>query len=474
MGEGGLTRPRLGILFVTSGWFREIGLQGAESDTSAEVERTARRAVERIGGFAETVFSGVLFSREDAEAAARAIQAAGVDAVLVSPLMWCEDAIPRSALDMLKGVPLILWIFSPLSTLAERVPFQTMLRGSGPVGAMQLSGMLKREGIPFHPVAGNAEDHAVYREIETLARAAAARRRLHGARIGVLPFPCDQMSVTWVDEFGLRARHGIELRPLELRRVRDAAAGCTAAEVRALCDEITAAGARVDVDGRNLEEGARYALALDRVRREERLSAIAMNDVIPEMHECFGLRPCLHSPALSREAVVTMETDIGAAVCMLALGLFTGEPPFYTEPLSVDYGADCLLMGHAGYHDPRNADPSFPVRIINDVEYESSDRFTGAATYFKYRPGEATVVSSVWGGHGLSWSCVEGTSEAGPPRLEGNCHLVFRPDARVKDFLQWAVRRGVSQHWIVVPGRRAVDLGLLCGMLGIGFEALAR
>jgi hypothetical protein len=171
---------------------------------------------------------------------------------------------------------------------------------------------------------------------------------------------------------------------------------------------------------------------------------------------------------------VTMEADVAAAVCMLALGLFTGLPPFYVEPFSVDYGANTLLMGHAGYHDPRNADPSFPVRVINDVEYENSDRFTGAATYFKYRPGEVTVVNSVWDGRGFTWSCIEGQSLAGPPRLEGNSHLVFQPDARVRDFLQWSVGRGVSQHWLVVPGRRAADIGLLCGVLGIDSGTMAR
>ena len=43
MGEGGMStgpsgsagaRPRLGVLLVTSGWFRDVGLQGSGSDTT--------------------------------------------------------------------------------------------------------------------------------------------------------------------------------------------------------------------------------------------------------------------------------------------------------------------------------------------------------------------------------------------------------------------------------------------------------
>ena len=48
----------------------------------------------------------------------------------------------------------------------------------------------------------------------------AVARSLRGLRVGVLPFPCDHMSTTYVDEFGLRARYGVELRYLELERFR--------------------------------------------------------------------------------------------------------------------------------------------------------------------------------------------------------------------------------------------------------------
>ena len=113
-----------------------------------------------------------------------------------------------------------------------------------------------------------------------------------------------------------------------------------------------------------------------------------MNDVIPEMHASFGLRPCLSNPALSASgAVVSMEADVGAAAAMLALRLFTGDSPFYTEPFSADYASNAVLMGHAGYHDTVNADPAGRMRIINDVEYENSDRFTGAANFLQVQAG---------------------------------------------------------------------------------------
>jgi len=478
-GQGGsgaaAVRPRLGILLVTSGWFRDVGLQGADSDTTREVARAGAAVVKRVEEFATPVCDGVLFSAPEAERAALRMRSEGVDGVLLVPLMWCEDAIPRAALRLLVDVPLVLWTWSPAPALPEFVPFQLMLRGSGPVCTMQLSGMLRREGRPFWSVAGHAGDAAVFDEIRSIAHAMAVRRALGEARVGLLPFPCDQMSGTWVDEFGLRARHGVELRHLELERFRRAASECPEEEVRRFRGDLLESGARVEVDERNLEEGIRYAIAMERVMREERLSALAMNDVIPEMHSCFGLRPCLSNPALSSAGeVVSMEGDVGAAVAMLALRLFTGEPPFYTEPLSIDDASGSMLMGHAGYHDAANADPSAAVRIVSDPEYENSDRFTGAVSFFKCRPGPVTAVNSIWDGDGLRWCLVEGESLAGPAKTEGDSHLVFRPAIGSKEFAREAVGIGVSQHWVFVPGHRSAEVDLLCSVLGIRSVAIGR
>ncbi|MGA2379034.1 MAG: hypothetical protein ABSG85_06960 [Spirochaetia bacterium] len=479
MGEGGMStgpsgsagaRPRLGVLLVTSGWFRDVGLQGSGSDTTREVARAGAAVVERLEEFADPIYDGVLFSTDDAEKAARRILAAGVDGVLLAPLMWCEDAIPRAALAHLKDLPLVLWTYSPGPSLPDVVPFQVMLRGSGAVCTMQLSGMLKRERRVFWSVAGHAEDPSVFHEIGSLARAMAVRRILRHSRIGVLPFPCEHMSATWVDEFGLRARYGVQLRHLELERLRRCAAESAPAEVAAFREAMVRGGARIEVDERNLLEGIRYAIAIERVMREERLFGLAMNDVIAEMHASFGMRPCLCNPALSSSgAVVSMEADVGAATAMLALRLFTGESPFYTEPLSADYESNAFLMGHAGYHDTANADPRVPVRVIRDVEYENSDPFTGAASCFKYRPGPVTSVNSVWDGEGLRWCCVEGESLPGPAKMEGNCHVLFRPAMSVGEFSRRVVEIGVSQHWVFVPGHCAADLAMLCGVLGVRF-----
>jgi L-fucose isomerase-like protein len=460
--------PRIGILFVTSGWFREVGLQDESGDTTAQVEETAATILRKLSGFLEPVYPGVVYSVDEAERAAAEFRRAGVDGLLLSPLMWCEDQIVRAALRDLRDLPLVLWTFSPSETLPEFVPFQSVIQGSGAVCTLQLSGMLAREGIRCRSVVGHAGDEELWKELELAVRAMAVARSLRDLRVGVLPFPCEQMSTTYVDEFSLRALYGVELRYLELERFRKAAQAAQPEEIRELREQIVSAGHEIRVDQRNLSEGARYALAMATVMREEGVQVLAMNDVIQEMHDSFGLRPSLWNPRLSASgAVVSMEADIAAGVCMYALRGFLGQSPLYTETLSVDYRENALLLGHAGYHDAVNADPDVPVQVIPDVEYENSDRFSGAATYFKYRSGPVTVVNAVWDGERLKWTMVEGRSLAGPPKMEGNCHLFCRLDVPVKEFFRQAVSGGVSQHWVVVSGNHASALMGLCSQLGV-------
>ncbi len=465
--------PKVGVALVTSGWFRDIGLQQEGSDTTARVGDLGDKIVARLDEFVEPVYRGILFTEEDARSAGQEMRAAGIDALLIAPLMWCEDQIVRALLKELPRVPIILWAFSPTASLPDYLEFQTMLQGSGAVCTLQLSGMLKREGHDYHSVAGSLEDEEVFNGLRRISRAIFLKRSLSTLKVGVLPFPCSYMSTTYVDEFQLRSRYGIELSYLELSRVESSAAGVASEDIALFREECFSADVVIGVDHRNLEQGVRFALALEQLVQEEDLGVLAMNDVIDEMHQSFGLRPCLCNPRIAENGtVVSMEADIAAGVDMYLLKGLTGSVPFYTEVFGVDYRENILLLGHAGYHEQVNADPAVPISIIPDIEYENSDTYTGCATYFKYREGPITVINSVWDGSQLKWLGLEARSLPGPPKLEGNCHLVCGLETAVAEFLTFAAESGVSQHWVVVPGHVLDEAELLCRYADIGFTAL--
>lgn len=463
-----MTRPVIGLLFSTSGWFREVGLQSTGSQTSEQVADCARLIETDLGRVTDVVSSGVVFSPETAAASARQMAAARVDGVVVCPLTWCEDNIVRAALAELVEVPRLLWTFSPGGRPELPMDFQSMLRRSSTVATMQLSGMFKREGKSYSSVVGDLGSAEVYSQITDWCLAVRIRRYLRDAVVGVLPFRCDQMSTTYVDEFLLRKQYGITLRYLELESLRRRARAIDAVAISDFIHDIRSRNIEIEVDEQEVIQGARYSLGLEALLEEEGLHLLAMNDVADEMHKSLGMRPCLTNPRMSASGVVVaMEADIGAVVAMAILRIFTGESPFYTEPLSVDFSAGTLLLGHAGYHDSSNSDSHYPIRIVADVEYQGSDPSQGAVTYFKFRPGPITAVNSVWTDHGLQWCAWEGFSLPGPPVLEGNCHLLGKPDIAVEGLINRAITTGVSQHWVIVGGHHMRRLIPLCRVLGI-------
>lgn len=466
-------KPEIGILFFTSGWFRDVGLQESGSPLTEEINLIAKEIIERLSRFIEPVYEGILFTEQEAEAAADRISASRVDGVIVSTLVWCEDQIVRAALTKLPGSlkhAMLVCTFFPEPTLPGFVTFGEMLKGSGVVGSLQISGCLKREGYTYRALSGYYRDSTLYQDIRDHCMSFAVARRLRNAKCGVLPFRCEHISATYVDEFKLRTLYGVRLTYLELQSVKKEAGLISGEEIAAFRELLTDKGYGIEVDDKNFAEGARYALTLERVLARENLEILAMNDITGEMHQCFGLRPCLDNPQLAESgAVIAMEADIPAGIAMYILRSFTGEPPFYTEIFTADLEKNVLLMGHAGYHDSANHDSAYPVKVIPDIEYKNSDTYSGACTYFKYKAGPVTAVNSVYNGEKLRWTVFEGTSLSGKPGMEGNCHLLCEIDLPVNEFLRKAIELGVSQHWIVISGIHAKRLSTLCGWLNIEY-----
>ena len=464
-------KPKIGLIFITSGWFRDVGLQTASSSVTDEVNSLAEEIVKNLSRFIDPVYHGVLFSEEQARQAADEITQADVKGIILSSLMWCEDQILRATLKQLPKLPILICTFFPTDNLPEFLSFMDVIKGSGSVGTLQMSGMLKREGYRYKTVTGYYKDADLYNEIQDHCLAFAIAQQLKNARCGVLPFRCDQMSTTYVDEFNIRTLYGIELQYLELERVRQEAQKTTNEEITRFLEVIKGQEYIIEIDKNNLYEGSKYALALEKIVSQEKLNMLAMNDVIDEMHKSFGLRPCLTNPALSASGtVISMEADIAAGIAMYILHLFTSKSPFYTEVFSADLEENALLMGHAGYHDSINHDKKYHVKIISDVEYENSDPFTGCCTYFKFKPGPVTIVNSVYNGEKLSWIVSEGYSLEGPPKMEGNCHLFCKLSVPLKTFYRKAIETGASQHFVVVPGHMMKQLEKLCQWLNIDYH----
>jgi L-arabinose isomerase len=456
-------KPKLGVFLVSGAWFREVGMQASGSSLTNEVDAIAEHVFKKVSVFSETVYSGVITSVKSAKEAAAIVKEKDVDAILIAPLMWCEDIILKTISKELPGKPIIFCTFMAYKSFKEYMSVDEMLKGTSTVGSLQMSGFLSKEGFNYVSVVGYYDDNKVYEEIKKHSLAIAINRGLRDINCGVLPFRCDQMTVTYVDEFNLHSLYGIELKYLELQKIKDIAMSFTENQITDFEKIIRNSGFEIEVDDRNLKEALKYSLAIEKAIKDEDLKIFAMNDVSDEMHDCFGLRPCLINPGLTEYGIsIPMEADISAGIAMHILSEFTKEASFYSEILCADLKDNTFIAGHAGYYDIQHCDPSYPVKIISDPEYKNTDRFTGACVYYKYKPGPVTAVNSIYDGNRLKWMAIEGMSLPGPPKLEGYCHAYCRIDKPLVEFFKESIESGVSQHWVLTPGHIADDLKLLC------------
>lgn len=463
-------KPKIGVLFVTSGWFRNVGLQSDESSFSDEVERIGKEIVSQLSDAIDPVYPGVLFSESGAIEAANEFKEEGVDGLIVSPLMWCEDQILRAALKELPALPLILCTFLPYITLPGYMKYSEMLKGSGTVGTLQVSGFLKREEYDYQAVTGYYKDPSVYLIIRDYCNALKVRKKLRNATVGVLPFPCNQMSTTYVDEFNIRKLYGVEYKYLEISRLYNTAQESSNGEIDDFKRNITEKGYKIEVDDRNLTEGIKYAIAMEKIVNAENINILCINDIIEEMHSVTGLRPSLCNPRLSESGVVVaMEADIPGGIGMYILRMFTGQIPIFTEVLTADLEKNSLVLGHAGYHEVVNHDENYPVKIVPDVEYKTTDKYSGAVSCIKYKPGDVTLVNCVYNGNRLRFTTFEGESVACPPMLEDTNHLFCRLNLPVMDFFNKVLKIGVSQHFLIIPGKYCDNLDRLCQFVDIEF-----
>ena len=83
-----------------------------------------------------------------------------------------------------------------------------LFKGSGPVGVLQASGVLRRLGRDFSFVFGDPNDKKLIEDVIKYAQVARLLKDLKNVKIGLLPYRCKVMTDIYVDEFSLMSQTG--------------------------------------------------------------------------------------------------------------------------------------------------------------------------------------------------------------------------------------------------------------------------
>jgi L-arabinose isomerase len=342
-----------------------------------------------------------------------------------------------------------------------------LFRASGPVGAVQASAPLKRLGKKFAFAFGSYKNKDAIKSIVEFSRACKTARELKNATIGVLPYRCDQMTGTYVDEFRLKKEIGPELKYISVNDYSRICAGIPDESVEAFVRDLKVNFKVADgVTEAGLAKAARVSLGLAKLVEKYRLDALAIEDVSEELHRVIGLRPCLYVPALFERAVVSMEAEVGGAVALLRLKKLARKAPMYAEMFTFDEDENCLLVGHAGIHDIDLAESRDTVLIEPDGEYVESER-DSCWMRFRARSGHVTMLSLFCDVDRFKMVVSSGECLGGKEKLLGSPHAYVKIATPLAEFFEKAIKTGMTQHWALVHGDVVNELIALADVLGV-------
>ena len=464
------THVKIGLAAICADWFKQIGMHDPDSNLATALRQDYSRMVEFLSGcFDEVIAPGILSSIDDVARATEKFEQEEADAVIIVHIVWSEDPILLNLLDRCRGTPLWLWNYHPTGMLPPRLTIDDLFRFCGTVGMLQGSAAMQKQGHRPDVFSGAPGDASLGNELRERCAALRIRRAFRGLRAGQVGGRYEAMAGTFVDDDALRQALGVTRVPISVGEYATACEAVDPGRVDQYCAELRDRYEVREVSDKSLRTAARNTLAVDDLVERHGLGAVTIQDLNEELHRRVGTRPCLYPPrSLDRGVVFSAEGDLNTALGLLAASRAAGAPAMYTEIFTFDPGENVLLMGHASIHDPRLA-AADGVRIVPDLEYRNADSVEGAWLEFILAPGPVTCVNLYDTGAGYRMTVFEGISVGPPRRLDGYGQAVVRPDLGVIALLERLTRRGMMQHFAIVPGRVTALLRTWCGIMGVEF-----
>ena len=474
MGNG-MAKPKAGVFMLSSEWFWKDGeIQNMFPDLPKKLENDVKKIISKLSTNLDIIHTGLIKSKEQIGALAKKVTDSNVDLILIVCVTWCDDAPLFAILDNISDeIPILMWCYVPSKKLPENISIGELIRRSGPVGALQFSGPMRRMKRKFQFVIGSSDDEDTIKDIEEWAGIFKLTGLLKNSTIGVLPYRCGYMSGTYTDEFRLMKEIGPNLKYISVAEYASVVDTIKDNEVKQYMSLLKKKYKIIDVGEKSLYQASKVSLGLAKLVVNHNLDGIAIDDLSDELHNILGLRPCLFVEDLFSKAVVTMEADISACVAMLILKYLSKQSPMFTEFFTFDLEKNIVLAGHAGNHDVRLADKQKNVRIVPDYEYAGAKKLEGAWMEFVGRAGKVTMVSLVDAKDKFQMIVITGSSQPEAFYLKGYPHMNIKLDTSIKNFYTICTRAGITQHFAVVYGDYISQLRKLAEVLDLRYIEIA-
>jgi L-arabinose isomerase len=463
------------MLLITTPRFKNLG-EGTESGVYHErKDREAAQLLARID-FAETIFPGVVYTREDLRAAIRRFAESDIDMVFAHFMSWSDDF---AWIRFLRDMPEMPIFFAGLNRDSigfndslEEDRFVEFLSAGSLVGLLEASGSASRFNRPlFYRRTGDID--GILEDLKRFSAAACLRSYLRQTSFALLPSYNEVMWATYVDPYSLFMKAGPELRFLggaELIEYIDNISDENASTV--MNTILGAYESQGEIDKEKMLASVKASMALEAIARAYRAELLVLNDVDAVLLRQVGLRPGFTPCPGTNDVMVVPEGDIGGGLASFILGKLTGQPVNYIEPFYVDKTAGVFHAGHAGPND--YTDPAGKTLISTDTRFAKSN-YKHAGAPFAWHligPGEKTMLHVSQSNGAFKMVCSVVDALPSKHFLAGYSHGIFKTRSPADEFFTGLQNIGVTQHYALTAGDHRETLAHAASLLGFEFHRI--
>ncbi len=334
----------------------KIGLVGTSQrsfpgDKEAAFGRCAdgMKSLGAVLGFDLEVFPDTVIEREDAVRAVAAMEAAGVDFLMVQHTSYSAGHL-APVLAKIRGARLGFWAI-PEGESSGAVPFNSFCSINMHLGIV--AHYLRDYGIKVKWFYGDADDSEFKARLAVTVRALTAIKNLCSARVALVGGIAPGFNDLYDDERNINKRfEGIYFNRLhEYSELKDRALKYSDSDVESVAAQMVKGSKGIlnsHVRDTLLLSAKFYKAYVDFIR-ENRYDAIAVS-CWPKFQDDFKYSVCSVVAQLNDEGtVMACEGDVLSAISMLALRWLAGDQPTtLMDMIAADESDESVLMWHCG------------------------------------------------------------------------------------------------------------------------------
>lgn len=394
-------------------------------------------------------------SQEEAERAARQLEAAAVDFLLIQASSFSLGDVVLPLVDV--NARLGLW-FLPEPSFEGEIPLNSFTGFNLFASIIRLH--LRERDLPFKWFFGTAAAAQFRRRLEITVRALSALKQLSQTKIGLIGGAAPTFLNLDYDAASI-AQHlgvGIEVHPMQ--DVFGRVAGYTESQVSQVVQAMAARAAEVRVSEEWMRRTGRVYLALRDLASEGSYGALGVRCWPEFQSELGGLGPCAAISWLNETGLpASCEGDAPGAISMLAAYHVSRAPVTMTDLVALAEEEGLIHMWHCGPSAPSWADEAGQALTYHPTLDRASPPEapkSGVSSDLVFAPGPVTVVRFSQAADKLllmSAEVVEGPSRgyAGSRGWLGDLRMNGAP-LSIPDLIETVAYYGLEHHYPLARG----------------------